>query len=300
VARLSDLRSKFITPYNEAVGADGLLRFEFHQLKGDQFGTVSGRFSSTKPAGAKRGANVQQVFSVENQKRMHGGAYILRELFIPDDGYLMAASDAAQIEYRVFAHMTRSARLLKAYRDDPNVDFHEWTGALVRKHRPDFDRKRLKVFNFMLLFGGGAGKTAEMLGVSEQEGDALREVYGKAFPEARTLMDLAMQTARERGFVRTIMGRRARFPQANRLHAALNRAIQGSAADLNKMKLVALYQKRKELGIKMRMTVHDEVVADVPSDAVPALDAAMNVQEFPLSVPITWSTKAGKNWAEAK
>lgn len=322
VARLSDLRVKFITPYVQAVGDDGLLRFEFHQLKGDQYGTVSGRFSSTKPQGAKKGANVQQVFSVDNQLRMHCAqcaanwgkvkkpleahraghpeAYIVRDLFIPDDGYLLGASDARQIEYRVFAHLTGSQRLLQAYQDDPNVDFHEWTGELVRKYRPDFDRKRLKVVNFSNLFGAGAAKQSEMLGISEEEGAELQNVYFKAFPEARTLMDLAMKTARERGYVKTILGRRARFPQSKKLHAALNRAVQGSAADLNKMKLRALYERRKELGLKLRMTVHDEVVLDVMKEAVPAWETAMNVQEFPLRVPILWSTATGVNWTECK
>ena len=300
VARLADLRSKFLVPYNEAVGDDGLLRFEFHQLKGDTYGTVSGRFSSTKPQGAKRGANVQQVFSVENQRRMHGDGYILRDLFIPEDGYDLGASDAAQIEYRVFAHMTNSPRLLKAYADDPNVDFHEWTGEKVRQYRPDFERKRLKVFNFMLLFGGGRGKIAEMLNVSEEEAEALDQVYAKAFPEAKALMKLAMRTAEERGFVKTVFGRRARFPGGKRLHAALNRAVQGSAADLNKLKLVSLYRQRHQLGLKLRMTVHDEVVLDVMKEAVPAWAAAMNVQEWPLKVPILWNTKSGANWSACK
>lgn len=325
VSHLADLRSKFIAPYVEAVGADGLLRFEFHQLKGDQYGTVSGRFSSTKPAGAKKGANVQQVFAVDNQLRMHcdGCAsdpewgkrkdklarhyqehatevYLLRELFIPDDGRELLATDAEQIEYRTFAHLTRSPRLIKAYADNPRVDFHEWTGDLVRKYRPDFERKRLKIVNFSNLFGAGVGKQAEMLGISEEEGAELQRVYFQAFPEAKALMNLAMRTAKERGYIRTILGRRARFPGERRLHAALNRAVSGSAADLNKLKLVALHRDRKELDLKLRMTVHDEFVGDVAPGGRDAVAAAMDRQEFPLLVPILWDTRVARNWAEAK
>lgn len=172
----------------------------------------------------------------------------------------------------------------------------------------------------MLLFGAGAGATADMMGISEEEGKELRDVYFKVFPEAPDLMNLAMDvaftpgrfrrrnvdgdwitaSAEGRGYVKTIAGRRARFPEAKRLHAALNRAVSGSAADLNKMKLRTLYRERKALGIKLRLTVHDEVVADLPGEQLPAFKRVMDVQETPLLVPILWDTKTAKNWAEAK
>ena len=339
VSHLTDLRSKFLVPYNDAVGDDGLLRFEFHQLKGDKWGTVSGRFSASKPTGSRKGANVQQVYAVDNQVRMHCSTcaaewgsrktkdqvalhraehedvFLVRELFVPDPdpGVTLVASDAEQIEYRTFAHLSRSARLIEAYRKDPRCDFHEWTGAEVRKHRPDFERKRLKIANFSLLFGAGITGTANLLNVSEEEAKEFRAFYFGLFPEAKDLMDAAMDVAftpgryrrRDskivgRGYVKTILGRRARFPLAKRLHAALNRAVSGSAADLNKMKLRTLYRLRRELGLKMRMTIHDEVVADIPTDNVARFSAVMDQQEVPLRVPILWSTKTGANWAEAK
>jgi DNA polymerase-1 len=230
----------------------------------------------------------------------HGQAFLIRELFIPDPGADLVASDARQIEYRTFAHLSRSERLLKAYQDDPLTDFHEWTGALVRSHRPDFDRKRLKIFNFMLLFGGGIGATADLLGITEEEGKELRTVYFKVFPEAQDVMRAAMRVANDRGYVKTITGRRARFPEAKRLHAALNRAVSGSAADLNKMKLRTLYRERKALGLKLRLTVHDEVVGDLEPGRLDAFKRVMDEQETQLRVPILWSSVIAKNWAEAK
>jgi hypothetical protein len=125
---------------------DGLLRFEFHQLKGDQYGTVSGRFSATKPIGSSKGANPQQVIAVGKHRRQHGDRYCIRELYVSRTG-IVAAPDAKQIEYRVFADLSRSERLRAAYARDPNTDFHEWTGDAVRRLRPDFDRKRLKIIN---------------------------------------------------------------------------------------------------------------------------------------------------------
>lgn len=330
VSRLADLRSKFLIPYGQAVGDDGLLRFEFHQLKGDRYGTVSGRFSSTKPAGAKKGGNVQQVFAVENQIRMHCAdcaavwgkiktkdqvsihraehedVYLVRELFIAEPGLVTGASDAKQIEYRVFAHLTKSERLIQAYRDDPETDFHAWTSELIRKYRPDFERKRLKIVNFAVLFGSGVANTCDLLGVDEDEGKKILGVYNQLFPEARTLMRDSMDYAKEHGFVRTIAGRKARYPRGadgsepRRLYTALNRRVSGGAADLNKRKLVTVYERRKDLGLKMRLTVHDELVGDIPAENLPALSRVMDEQDVPLRVPIIWDTKSGRNWSEAK
>lgn len=297
INHLADLRSRYLLPYLEAAQGTGRLRFEFHQLKGDEYGTVSGRFSSSKPIGAKTGANVQQVMSVEKHLRYFGKRWVVRELFIPDSG-LFFSSDAKQIEYRIFAHLSDSPRLIKAYIDDPDTDFHEWTGAIVRKLRPDFERKRLKTINFMSLFGGGADTTSEKMGVSRAEGQELQNHYHQAFPEAKRLLRKAERVAQRRGYVKTFLGRRARFPKLERLYAALNRAVQGGAADYNKLALVALYAERKALGLTLRMTVHDEVDGDVPDQAAAdAVDAVLNRQHAELKVPILWDSNTGPHWA---
>jgi DNA polymerase I-like protein with 3'-5' exonuclease and polymerase domains len=301
VSHLADLRAKFITPYVQAVGDDGLLRFSLNQLKGDQYGTVSGRFSSSKPEGSKKGANIQQVMSVENQKKRSGDAYLIRELFIPDDGKLLMDSDAKQIELRVFAHFANSKAVLDAYAADQNTDFHRVVCDMVQRFKPGFTRKDTKNLSFAILFGAGVGKTAEMLGVDEDAGRAMRDTYFKAFPEARRLMDLASKTATERGYVYTLLGRRSRFPRADRTHKALNAAVQGTAADINKLKLVELYAERKRLGLKMRYTVHDEVVGDVAdAEAARQVGVVLDRQSLPLRVPILWDTRVARNWAEAK
>jgi DNA polymerase I-like protein with 3'-5' exonuclease and polymerase domains len=301
IGHLKDLRNKYLVPYFEAAQSSGLLRFEFHQLKGDQYGTVSGRFSSSKPVGAKRGANVQQVIAVAKHIRLHGRRWIIRELFLPGSG-LFVASDMSQIEYRVFAHLCAVAgmpRLAEAYASDPRTDFHEKVGDFIHKYRPDFERKRVKNTNFMCLFGGGTGKMLEMLNVGEVEGRNLMRAYHRAFPEARKMLNRAAEKAKSRGYVKTFLGRRARYPKAERLHTALNRAVQGGAADENKLALVALYKERKRLGIKIRMTVHDETAFDAPDEAaVRAAHEVLNRQHFPLRVPVIWETCYGQNWAE--
>jgi DNA polymerase-1 len=289
-----------LVPYSEAVGSDGLLRFSLHQLKGDQYGTVSGRFSSSKPEGSRRGANIQQVMGVEKQKQ-HGDAYVIRELFIPEPGKLLYSADMSQVEYRIFASMANSKAILDVYTADPLADFHQVVCDMVQCYKPGFSRKSAKGLNFTILFGGGAAKTAEVLGVDEATGEVMREAYFKAFPEARRLMKLAMDTAAKRGYVRTSSGRRCRFPNAQRTHKALNAAIQGTAADVNKQKLVELYAERKRLGLTLRLTVHDEIVGDLPDVAAAAdVTDVLNRQTTASRVPLLWSSTTGPNWAACK
>lgn len=299
--RVEDLRSKFLIAYRDAVSADGLLRYSLNQLKGDRYGTVSGRFSCSQPVRGE-GANVQQVYSTENQAARTGERWLIRELFVPGAGLLLGA-DSAQIEFRIFAHLAKAPRLLAAYAADPNVDFHQIVTEDARRFNAELTRKAVKGANFAILFGAGKAKTAELLGMSLGQAEEFLAVYDRAFPEARRLAQLATRTANERGHVRTPLGRRARFPGGERAHKALNSVIQGAAADYHKLKLCALYRERHRLGLTLRMTVHDEVVGDVP-DAEAArrvaevLDAPM--PEMPLRVPLLWAVRTGRNWRECK
>jgi DNA polymerase-1 len=98
-----------------------------------------------------------------------------------------------------------------------------------------------------------------------------------------------------------MMGRRARFPDREFTYKALNRVIQGSAADEMKLKLVELHRNRKETGFKLRFTVHDEVNGDVPDKAAKdRVQAILNERLLPTRVPLLWSVATGANWLEAK
>lgn len=328
VAHLADLRNKYLLPYLEEAGRyGGVLRFALHQLRGDDYGTVSGRFSMSAAVradarGPSVGKNLQQVIANEKHLRQHcpvcsgwgrerkvtleahraerhPDARLVRELFVAAPGRRACYSDAKQIEYRVFAHMANNPDIVEAYRKDPGLDYHALTGEILAAYRPDFERKRVKNCNFAVLFGSGIGKMAEMLGISEEEAEKVLRAYDHALPEGRRLLKLAMRTAEDRGYVRTVLGRRTRFPRKERLHKALNGAVQGSAADLNKRKLVELHAERKRLGLTLRLTVHDEAGMDVPDEAAArGVDELLNRQTTPLRVPILWDTKTGANWAE--
>lgn len=301
--RISSLRSKFLTKYQEETKSNRLLRYALHQLRTGEGGTVSGRFSSSGYRGAggdRLGVNIQQVMRVGAQKDTFGDNWIVRQLFVPERG-LWLSGDARQIEYRLFAHYANSEKLNEAYRKDPLTNFHELVQKLISEVLATVTYKNAKDVNFAKLFGAGLKKIAAMLGLSLAEAKAFVDVYDSMFPEVPQLQKRAIKAAEERGFVKTFLGRRARFPQGQWSHKALNRVIQGGAADINKQKLVELHEARFETGFVLRFTVHDEVDGDVPDEAAAdKVRAILDRQSFDLRVPILWEVKTGANWRECK
>jgi DNA polymerase-1 len=306
--KLADLLSKYLVKYRNEVGADGILRYNLYQLMTGEGGTVSGRFASAA-------VNIQQVMANEKQIREYGDRFLIRRLFKPGPGAAGWLSvDASQIEYRLFAHYAKDPKIMATYGAAPRqeeiagkmtwvagplADFHAVVMLLLQAVRPDFDRKRVKNVNFALLFGAGLAKIAEMLECSEEKAREFREVYFRMFPSVKPLIYKAIETAEKRGWVKTLIGRRSRFPNGERAHKGLNAAIQGSAADLNKMMLVEAYKNRKLLEIVMRFTVHDSVESDYYNpDKLPMIQEMFNQQLYPTRVPILWEMEAGPSWGD--
>lgn len=298
LGRLHDLDAKYLTPYRRA-GVDGVLRFALHQLRGDEYGTVSGRFSCSSLNG--EGFNLQQVMSVSKQRRVYGDRFIIRQLHRAADlRSLVLSADAKQIEFRIFANMTRSPQLIGAYRADPETDFHQVVGDFVHAYRPDLERRQIKNVNFGRLFGAGVKRLAAMLDIPMTEAESLVKTYDAAFPDARRLLLAAAKRAETIGYVKTALGRRARFKDGLGTHSALNRVVQGTAADVCKMKAVALHRDAKRLGVIPRMTIHDEFVLDVPDEAAAAgVRALLQEPTAKRDVPILWDVKTGRTWADA-
>jgi DNA polymerase I-like protein with 3'-5' exonuclease and polymerase domains len=308
----SSLRSKYLDKYLKQLGQGDILRYHLYQLRAgeEDYGTVSGRYSSAN-------VNIQQVFKAEKQEEMFGGHYIIRELFIPDDDMDFFAGDASQIEFRLFGHYSGSKKIIGAYREDPWTDFHDVVAKIMGQKRSE-----AKHNNFGKIYGMGRRKTCRRLGLActcgcpDDEfwnndrhqvgcpairGNEIIDKYDAEFPEARRLMKATMDLAGRRGWVKTVYGRRARFPDGQRLHAALNRVIQGGAADLFKLKLLRLYRERKTLGIhKLRMPVHDEATGDLlrGGNYRNLLVECFQEQELELKVPILWDIAFGNNWKE--
>lgn len=293
IKAIDSLSTKYLDKYWDAL-VDGYLYYNLHQLKADDYGTISGRFSSSS-------VNIQQVFDPERQEDKLGFMeWLIRELFIPvplkEPRAWWVKLDASQIEFRLFVHYSRSARLIKRFCEDRDVDFHQMVADLCR-----IKRKPAKNINFGKLFGMGREKMANQLGLPQHEADALFDKYNSMFPETMQLMDSTMALAKNRGFVKTRLGRRARFPDGERLHSALNRVIQGSAADVLKLKLLDLYNNRKWLEIhKLLFTVHDDVnLATRNLSRVKDIHELMEapIPNLPFRVPLYWDADVGHNWS---
>lgn len=300
--KIASLRSKFLVSYDRVIEDDGLLRFELHQLRGDEHGTNRGRFSSSNK-------NIQQVMSPTKQRVAWGyheddtthdeEIYLIRRLFIAGAGMRFMSSDAMQIEYRLFAHFAASPTILAAYAADPLMSFHKFVWKMVDEFVSGLGYDKIKTLNFMLVYGGGKDKTAELLELPRAEADKFTNAYHTVFPEIKPLLHKASTLAAERGFVRTILGRRARFPDRKFTHKAFNAVDQGSAADIMKTKMVEVHRARKATGFIMRGSVHDELFGDAPDQkCADMVTAILNQQSFNLKVPILWKTALGNNWAE--
>jgi DNA polymerase-1 len=314
--KLDSLNSKYLKKYLKNLDSNNILRYNLHQLRNDEYGTVTGRYASAAPK--EGGCNIQQVPKVETQKEEESiNRWLVRELFIPAEGADYIAADASQIEFRWFASYSKSPRLIKEYNEDPDVDFHQMVAVL-------FGQKRTiaKHQNFGKVYALGVPKLARKLGLGCKCGcDAkmqwceanhsldcpihkafdINKQYDERFPEAKVLSKQAMEVAKKRGYVRTIMGRRRRYPTGERLHSALNAIIQGTAAETLKVKLLETYNNHKFLEINLRATVHDEADGDIYNkskvkDFKELLESPDD--RIPCRVPIKWDIEIGRNWKE--
>lgn len=265
-----------------------------------------------------------------------------RRLFIPAPDAQYLEADAAQIQYRIFAHHANNPQVLAGYAADPRASFHKMIMKKIVPYKPDLNYESLKSMNFMKIFGGGLIKIAVMMKfITEEEGEEIREartqwsdprlkpareikaIYDREMPEVEPLLrksahlamsecdDYCRKTAESRmlhklyehrGYVKTVLGRRSRFPNNYRLHKAFCMVDQGSEGDIVKTKIVELHKARKQTGFLLRQTVHDSVGGDAQGpETLARVDAILNTQSFPqLRVPILWECATGANWAACK
>jgi DNA polymerase-1 len=302
VKQILSLLSKYFDKFWKLSRETGIVRYTLHQLRADEGGTVTGRFSSS---GGKEqyGINCQQVMKPEKQRlKMKSSDYIVRELFIPAEGEWFSA-DAKQIEFRLFGHYANNSMMIDAYKKDPNTDFYTYVKIMLKQvANYEISRENSKVLNLATIYGQGKEKREKGLGVDTRTREVIDEAYNTAFPEAARLLRKAAELGENRGFVKTYLGRRGRFDEEHdRYYSALNKVLQGTAADIMKKKLLRLYRMRKELEITLRMTVHDEADGDLRNpDKKDMLREVLDYQEIPTRVPILWDTGFGPNWAGAK
>jgi DNA polymerase-1 len=295
---LSKLKSTYTDKLPRSVnGATGRVHTTYSQTT-----AVTGRLSSNEP-------NLQNI-----PIRTPAGRRI-RECFIAPPGRRIVSADYSQIELRIMAHLSGDENLRRAFRDGEDV--HRATAAEVfgipLENVGSDERRVAKVINFGLIYGMSAFGVAQNLGIDRSTAQTYVERYFARFPGAKRYMDETRERARAEGYVETVFGRRLWLPEIRSgapvrrqaaERAAINAPMQGTAADLIKLAMIAVQQwlDRERLQTLLVMQVHDELVFEVPESELQNVQAQVkeimqNVHK--LEVPLVVDVGVGANWDQA-
>ena len=322
---------------------NGRIHADINQIRSDDGGTVTGRFSYSNP-------NLQQI-----PARDPDTGPLIRSLFIPEEGCKWGTFDYSQQEPRLVAHYALrfeydSAQVIAdSYENDPSTDFHQIVADMA-----NIDRKEAKTINLGLFYGMGKAKLQNELGVSKEKADELFNQYHGQVPFVKELMTGVMEAAQNKGRIKTLLGRRCRFPKYEPIlrgsdwgtfvpaqdhetilelqkmgpheldddgnvikdvdgkpkknywyrnpirraftYKALNKLIQGSAADMTKKAMVDLYKE----GLLAHIQIHDELDFSIESEAQADKIKQIMEQAVELKVPNKVDYESGPNWGEIK
>ena len=299
--KLEKMRSTYLDPLPRLVDPQGRIHTTFNQKA-----TATGRLSSSNP-------NLQNI-PVRGPlgKRM-------RSCFIAGPGRLLVSADYSQVELRVLAHVSQDPALLEAFRN--GGDIHARTAALVYDLPPDQvspdQRRNAKTINFGLIYGMGAQKLAQELKISTAQAKDFIARYFERLQGLKEFYEGVEASARKHGFVTTLGGRRRLLPDINSASGqaaalarrqAINTVIQGSAADIIKLAMLAVArdERLRELDARLLLQVHDELLLEVPADAAEeagTLVARLMQDVCPagkeLSVPLLVDWGTGHDWGAA-
>ena len=264
--------------------------------------TATGRLSSSNP-------NLQNIpIRDEDGKEV-------RKAFIPEPGCKFFSADYSQIELRIMAHLSQDQNMIEDFR--LGHDIHAATAAKVFHKSLDqvtkSERSKAKTANFGIIYGISAFGLAQRMGVSRTEAKELIENYFKTYSGIKNYMDHSIEEARKKGYIETILKRKRYLPDINSHNAtvrgfaernAINAPIQGSAADIIKIAMIAIYRRFKKENIKstMILQVHDELNFNVvPGEElkVEAIVIEEMQKAWPMSVPLVADSGWGTNWLEA-
>ncbi|NMG39454.1 DNA polymerase I [Chelativorans sp. ZYF759] len=269
--------------------------------------TTTGRLSSSEP-------NLQNIPIRTAEGRR------IRTAFIAEPGNLLISADYSQIELRVLAHVADIPQLRQAFED--GVDIHAMTASemfgVPVEGMPSEVRRRAKAINFGIIYGISAFGLANQLSISREEAGSYIKAYFERFPGIKDYMDATKAFARENGYVETIFGRRAHYPEirssnpsmrAFNERAAINAPIQGSAADIIRRAMIRMEAALAEAGLdytRMLLQVHDELIFEAPEAeaerAIPVIRQVMENAALPalsMKVPLAVDARAARNWDEA-
>lgn len=304
---LSKLKSTYTDALDNVADAQtDRVHTSYHQAL-----TSTGRLSSTDP-------------NLQNIPIRTATGRLIRQAFIAPEGRVILAADYSQIELRLMAHFSGDKNLTHAFNE--GLDIHAATAAeVLGKEVTDVtptERRNAKAINFGLLYGMSAFGLAKQLQMSRSEAQDYIDMYFKRYPGVKDYMINTRASAHDKGYVETILGRKLYTPDithSNRMvkqgaeRAAINAPLQGSAADLIKLAMIAVDKVLPKEQAKMLLQVHDELVFEVDSNKVDEIsklitDAMQDVLtntavekgwQVDFAVPLLVETDSGENWDEA-
>lgn len=310
---LNKTHGTFLEPYLKHSAKDGRIHTHFNQMRNEDGGTVTGRLSASNP-------NLQQV-----PARHEIIGPMVRGLFLPEDGDIWAANDFSSQEPRLLVHyatllgLPGAEKMAQAYRDNPDTDFHQMVADMA-----GIKRKAAKTIGLGLMYGMGKAKLAQQLDLPVDEASDLIGTFHSKVPFLKGTVDAVMKRIEHPasgGSIRTLLGRRCRFPlwepvewgvnkalpheQAVIAYGArikragtykgLNRLIQGSAADQTKAGMVALHKA----GFNLLLQVHDEIALSVRNKEEAREAANLMATAVNLEVPSRVDVETGPSWGSA-
>ncbi|MAR56055.1 MAG: DNA polymerase I [Rickettsiales bacterium] len=294
---LAKLVNTYTRVLREAIAPeDGRVHATFQQTAG-----ASGRLITTDP-------DIQRTpIRTEDGKR-------IREAFVPRDGWVMVSADWSQIELRLLAHITGDERLRDSFANDEDV--HRRTAAEIFDIEPgavdSVQRNVGKTVNFATIYGQGATALGQSLNLPRKEAKAIIDRYFEVYAGVREWLDETVAQAHQDGFVETMLGRRRYIPElssnnfTDRAYGeriATNTPIQGSAADLCKLAMLAIAADLEGMEAEMLLQIHDELIFECPPAELEALKALVKRHMetvVELDVPLKVDVGAGASWAAAK
>lgn len=291
VRKYEHLKNSFLIPLIERHVFKGRIHATFNQLRNDEFGTLTGRLSSNDP-------NLQQI-----HKRNEELGRLIRSFFIPDEGKIWESADYSQCEPRLLAFYSRCPALMEDYRTNPKADAH----AAIAK-AAGIDRESGKRANQLIITGGGAKTMAAKHGLPLEQAQEIMRRYFAANPEVKQFQKRAEYRIRQRGYIVSLLGRRAHVHDVTKAYRGANRALQCGNADILKLKMVEVadYIKSSGADIQMLINAHDATENQRSPGAEKHYRECLRIMEdfspgqlIELDVPMKVDSKSGPNWAIA-
>jgi DNA polymerase-1 len=264
-----------------------------------QTGTATGRLSSREP-------NLQNIPVRSSLGRSVRGAFVAK------DGYRLLSIDYSQIELRLLAHFSKDEALVDAFKS--GLDIHMATAIkLFGKDEAESKRAFAKSVNFGLLYGMGAKKLSEELGISNLEAKEIIKNYFASFPTVKSFLSKIQEDVKKQGFVETILRRRRIFDYVNAngmqksafMRESINTVFQGSSADLIKLSMLKIeeYMQKEQIDGVMLLQIHDELIFEIQEEIVEDIAnrfKSMMESIMELDIPLVCSVSIGDSWGELK